>query len=79
MTVGSYGIKNFSKARGVAAASSDCPGGVCPGTELWRFEKGTEARVLIQADSDAVQAMLNRERNLAVHGGAILRMTRIPR
>ena len=62
MTIGSYGIKNFSKASGVSAAIPIAQGVFSQARSL-AIEKGTDTRVLIQTDNDAV-SMLNRERNL---------------
>ena len=62
MTIGSYGIKNFSKASGVSAAIPIAQGVFSQARSL-AIEKGTDTRVLIQTDNDAVN-MLNRERNL---------------
>jgi len=62
MTVGSFGIKNFSKARGVEAAVPIAQGVFAQARNL-AIQKGTDARVLIHNDSDTA-SNLNRERNL---------------
>jgi prepilin-type N-terminal cleavage/methylation domain-containing protein len=62
MTIGSYGIKNFSKASGVSAAIPIAQGVFSQARSL-AIEKGTDTRVLIHADNDTVVS-LNRERNL---------------
>lgn len=62
MTVGSFGIKNYSKARGVEAAVPIAQGVFSQARNL-AIQKGTDARVLIHADNDTA-SNLNRERNL---------------
>ena len=62
MTVGSFGIKNFSKASGVSAAIPIAQGVFSQARSL-AIEKGTNTRVLMHNDSDTT-AGLNRERNL---------------
>ena len=62
MTIGSYGIKNFSKASGVSAAIPIAQGVFSQARSL-AIEKGTDTRVLMHNDSDTT-AGLNRERNL---------------
>ena len=62
MTIGSYGIKNFSKASGVSAGIPIAQGVFSQARSL-AIEKGTDTRVLMHNDSDTT-AGLNRERNL---------------
>ena len=62
MTIGSFGIKNFSKASGVSAAIPIAQGVFSQARSL-AIEKGTNTRVLMHNDSDTT-AGLNRERNL---------------
>ena len=62
MTIGSYGIKNFSKASGVSAGIPIAQGVFSQARSL-AIEKGTNTRVLMHNDSDTT-AGLNRERNL---------------
>ena len=61
MTIGSYGIKNFSKASGVSAAIPIAQGVFSQARSL-AIEKGTDTRVLMHADNRTDN--LNRERNL---------------
>ena len=50
MTIGSYGIKNFSKASGVSAAIPIAQG-VFSQAEHSRSRKGTNTRVMMHADN----------------------------
>ena len=61
MTIGSYGIKNFSKASGVSAAIPIAQG-VFSQARALAIEKGTNTRVMMHADTRTDN--LNRERNL---------------
>ena len=61
MTIGSYGIKNFSKASGVSAAIPIAQGVFSQARSL-AIEKGTDTRVMMHADNRSDN--LNRERNL---------------
>ena len=61
MTVGSFGIKNFSKASGVSAAIPIAQGVFSQARSL-AIEKGTNTRVMMHADNRTDN--LNRERNL---------------
>jgi len=61
MTVGSFGIKNFSKASGVSAAIPIAQGVFSQARSL-AIEKGTNTRVMMHADNRT--DTLNRERNL---------------
>ena len=61
MTIGSYGIKNFSKASGVSAAIPIAQG-VFSQARFLAIEKGTNTRVMMHADNRTDS--LNRERNL---------------
>ena len=61
MTIGSYGIKNFSKASGVSAAIPIAQGVFSQARSL-AIEKGTNTRVMMHADNRTDN--LNRERNL---------------
>ena len=61
MTIGSYGIKNFSKASGVSAAIPIAQGVFSQARSL-AIEKGTDTRVMMHADNRTDS--LNRERNL---------------
>ena len=60
MTIGSYGIKNFSKASGVSAAIPIAQGVFSQARSL-AIEKGTDTRVMMHADNRTDN--LNRERN----------------
>ena len=62
MTIGSFGLKNVTKASGVGMAVPIAEGVFAQARAL-AMEKGTDARVLIHADNDTVVS-LNRERNL---------------
>jgi len=61
MTIGSYGIKNFSKASGVSAAIPIAQGVFSQARSL-AIEKDTNTRVMMHADDRTDN--LNRERNL---------------
>ena len=61
MTIGSYGIKNFSKASGVSAAIPIAQGVFSQARSL-AIEKGTDTRVLIHYYNNTLR--LNRERML---------------
>ena len=61
MTIGSYGIKNFSKASGVSAAIPIAQGVFSQARSL-AIEKCTNTRVMMHADNRTDS--LNRERNL---------------
>ncbi len=50
MTIGSYGIKNFSKASGVSAAIPIAQGVFSQARSL-AIEKGTNTRVMMHADN----------------------------
>ena len=62
MTIGSFGLKNVTKASGVGMAVPIAEGVFAQARAL-AIEKGTDARVLIHADIDTTVS-LNRERNL---------------
>lgn len=62
MTIGSFGLKNFTKASGVGVAVPLAEGVFAQARAL-AMEKGTDARVLIHADNNTTNS-LNRERNL---------------
>jgi prepilin-type N-terminal cleavage/methylation domain-containing protein len=61
MTIGSFGIKNFSKASGVSSGIPIAQGVFAEARAL-AIEKGTNTRVMMHADNRTDS--LNRERNL---------------
>ena len=61
MTIGSFGIKNFSKASGVSSGIPIAQGVFAEARAL-AIERGTNTRVMMHADNRTDS--LNRERNL---------------